>query len=137
MITLPKIKENFKKNFSLSKLTWFQTGGKAEFFYVPSHIEDLKYFLKKVKKIPIHIIGGGSNILIRDGGFKGIIIKLGKNFSHISKLNDTTIICGSIVTDKKLSEQMGNEGKKFIEETYSWEVAAKKFIRILNSHVKK
>ena len=51
MITLPKIKENFKKNFSLSKLTWFQTGGKAEFFYVPSHIEDLKYFLKKVKKI--------------------------------------------------------------------------------------
>ena len=46
MITLPKIKENFKKNFSLSKLTWFQTGGKAEFFYVPSHIEDLKYFLK-------------------------------------------------------------------------------------------
>ena len=55
MITLPKIKENFKKNFSLSKLTWFQTGGKAEFFYVPSHIEDLKYFLKKVKKIPIHI----------------------------------------------------------------------------------
>ena len=50
MITLPKIKENFKKNFSLSKLTWFQTGGKAEFFYIPSHIEDLKDFLKKVNK---------------------------------------------------------------------------------------
>jgi len=42
-----------------------------------------------------------------------------------------------LLTDKKLAEQMGNEGRKFVEETYSWEVAAKKFIQILNSHVKK
>jgi len=42
-----------------------------------------------------------------------------------------------LLTDKKLSEQMGNEGRRFIEETYSWEVAVKKFIRILNLHIKK
>jgi glycosyltransferase involved in cell wall biosynthesis len=42
-----------------------------------------------------------------------------------------------LLADKKLSEQMGNEGRKFIEEAYSWEVATKKFIQILNSHIKK
>jgi glycosyltransferase involved in cell wall biosynthesis len=42
-----------------------------------------------------------------------------------------------LLADKKLSEQMGNEGRRFIEETYNWEVAAKKFIQILNLHVKK
>ena len=48
-------------------------------------------------------MGAGSNILIRDGGFDGAIIKLGKNFSNISKLNETTIISGSSALDKNLS----------------------------------
>ena len=87
MAVFSKIKGNYKKNFPLSKFTWFQTGGKAEFFYMPNHIEDLKSFLKKVKKIPIHIIGGGSNVLVRDGGVPGFVIKLGRGFDFI-KLED-------------------------------------------------
>jgi len=114
MITLPKIKENFKKNFSLSKLTWFQTGGKAEFFYIPSHIEDLKDFLKKVKKIPIHIIGGGSNILIRDGGVSGVVMKLGKGFDFI-KFKEDHILCGASVKNINLSKTLANNNIKGYE----------------------
>ena len=68
MMKLPKIKGIYKKNFPLSKATWFQTGGKAEVLFIPKNISDLKFFLQKVKKIPITIIGGGSNLLVRDKG---------------------------------------------------------------------
>ena len=98
MISLSKIKGNYKKNFSLSKLTWFQSGGNAEYYFMPKDIEDLKYFLKQVKKIPIHIIGGGSNILVRDGGVSGVVIKLGKGFDFI-EFKDNHILCGAYVID--------------------------------------
>ena len=92
-------------NYSLKKLSWFGLGGSAYFFFKPNTLNELVLFLKQFGHIlPFKVIGAGSNILIRDGGFKGTIIKLGKNFSHISRLNDTTIVSGSIVVDKKLSE---------------------------------
>ena len=53
--------------------------------------------------LPIKILGVGSNTLIRNGGYDGVIIKLGKSFSHLSKLNDNTVISGSAVLDKQLS----------------------------------
>ena len=104
MMKLPKIKGIYKKNFPLSKATWFQTGGKAEVLFIPKNISDLKFFLQKVKKIPITIIGGGSNLLVRDKGIKGIAVKLGEKFSNISKIDDTTLIAGAGTTDKNLSE---------------------------------
>ena len=92
-------------NYSLKKSSWFGLGGSADIFFKPNTLNELVLFLKQFGHIlPFKVIGAGSNILIRDGGFKGTIIKLGKNFSHISKLNDTTIVSGSIVVDKKLSE---------------------------------
>ena len=92
-------------NYSLKKLSWFGLGGSADIFFKPNSLNELVFFLKQFGHIlPLKIIGAGSNILIRDGGFKGVIIKLGKIFSHISILNDTTIVSGSIVTDKQLSK---------------------------------
>ena len=89
-------------NYSLKKSSWFGLGGSADIFFKPNTLNELVLFLKQFGHIlPFKVIGAGSNILIRDGGFKGTIIKLGKNFSHISKLNDTTIVSGSIVVDKK------------------------------------
>ena len=72
---------------------------------------------------------GGNPDMMKDG-VTGFLVEKGNHKQLIEKIK-------LLLTDKKLSEQMGNEGRKFIEETYSWEVAAKKFIRILNSHVKK
>jgi len=114
MIVFRKIKGDYKKNFSLSKLTWFQTGGKAKIFYVPNDVEDLKNFLKKVKKIPIYIIGGGSNLLIRDAGVAGAVIKLGKGFDYI-KFKDDHILCGASVKNINLSKILANNNIKGYE----------------------
>jgi len=72
---------------------------------------------------------GGNPEMMRDG-VTGFLVEKGDHKQLIEKIK-------LLLADKKLSEQMGNEGRKFIEETYSWEVATKKIIQILNSHVKK
>ena len=112
MDTISNIKD-FSKNisskilidYSLRRLNWFGLGGTAKVFFRPENLNELVEFLKRFGDfLPIKIIGAGSNILIRDGGFKGIIIKLGKNFSNISKLNEDAIIAGSLTLDKNLSQ---------------------------------
>ena len=76
------LKGKLKRNHPLSSLTWFKVGGKAEIFYEPYDTNDLISLIKGIKKnIPILIMGAGSNLLIRDGGISGIVIKLGKKFS--------------------------------------------------------
>jgi len=105
MTSLPKIKGIYKKNFSLSKLTWFQTGGKAEILFIPKDLLDLQFFLKNIKNTSINIIGGGSNLLIRDGGIKGIVIKLGPGFDFVN-LKKKYILCGASVKNINLSNKM-------------------------------
>ncbi len=105
MTSLPKIKGIYKRNFSLSKLTWFQTGGKAEILFIPKDLLDLQFFLKNIKNTSINIIGGGSNLLIRDGGIKGIVIKLGPGFDFVN-LKKKYILCGASVKNINLSNKM-------------------------------
>ena len=104
MNLLPKIKGTYKKRFPLSKLTWFQTGGNADVLFIPKDIDDLKFFLKRLKKTPVTVIGGCSNLLVRDGGVKGIVVKLGKAFDYI-KYKDDHILCGASVKNISLSKQ--------------------------------
>lgn len=92
-------------NYDLKKSNWFNLGGPAKVFFKPNSLNELIEFINNFKNtLPIKTIGVGSNILIRDGGFDGIIIKLNKNFSHISKLNENTIISGTSALDKKVSD---------------------------------
>ena len=89
---------------SLSKLSWFNLGGPAQVLFRPKNLKELSIFLKKINGFSeIKIIGAGSNTLIRDGGFDGVIIKLGKAFSHLSMLNSDTIIAGTSALDKNVS----------------------------------
>ena len=70
-------------NVNLSKFSWFNVGGPASVLFKPKNLSELSFFLKQIKVIKkIKILGAGSNTLIRDGGFDGIIIKFGKSFSH-------------------------------------------------------
>ena len=114
MNSFSNIKGLYKKNFSLSKLNWFQTGGKAETLFIPQDLEDLKLFLQNIKNIPINIIGGGSNILIRDGGIKGVVIKLGKGFDYIN-FENKHILCGASVKNINLSTRLSKMGIKGYE----------------------
>ena len=99
------IKGKLNFNYDLKKSNWFNIGGKTKAYFKPDSLKELVVFLKKFgNKGKILTLGAGSNVLINDKTFDGVIIKLGKNFSNISVLPNRTIIAGSATTDKKLSE---------------------------------
>tara|TARA_B100001250_G_scaffold158849_1_gene136405 strand:+ start:24 stop:932 length:909 start_codon:yes stop_codon:yes gene_type:complete len=92
-------------DYDLKKLNWFNIGGKAEIFFKPNTLKSLVKFLKIYsKRGKIFILGAGSNVLINDATFPGVIIKLGKNFSNISILNENLIVAGCATSQKNLSE---------------------------------
>ena len=79
--SLPEVRGKYIENAKLSKHTWFGVGGPAEVMYIPEDEDDLKLFLlKKPDVVPVTVIGGGSNLLIRDGGVLGVVIKLDSQF---------------------------------------------------------
>jgi len=99
-----KISGKFLLNESLSKYSWFNLGGPAKVIFKPNNLKELSFFLKNIKGYKnIKIIGAGSNTLIRDGGFDGIIIKLGKPFSRISLFDKNTVIAGTSALDRSVS----------------------------------
>ena len=109
IIYLKKILKKFEKdiifNADIKKKNWFNIGGKAKIFFRPAELKDLIEFLKILgNREKIHVIGAGSNTLITDEIFDGVIIKLGKNFNHLSQLRPDVVISGAAVTDKRLSE---------------------------------
>ena len=96
---------NLKLDYDLRKKNWFNIGGKTKAFFKADSLKELIKFLKKIQNHErIFIIGAGSNTLITDKKFNGIVIKLTKNFNNISLLNKEIIIAGSAATDKSLSE---------------------------------
>ena len=89
---------------SLSKHSWFNLGGPATVIFRPKNLNELSFFLKNIKGFDkIKVLGAGSNSLIRDGGFNGIVIKLGKPFAHMSLFDKRTIIIGASALDKNVS----------------------------------
>ena len=118
MMQIDKL-ENFSKqvkgklvfDYDLKKSNWFNIGGQAKVYFRPDNLPDLILFLKKFgEKEKVHILGAGSNTLISDEKFDGVVIKLGKNFSNISILPNDVIIAGSACLDKKLSDFALNNG---------------------------
>ena len=99
-----KINGKLVFDYDLKKTNWFNIGGKAKAFFKPENLNDLVLFLKNFgDREKIFILGAGSNILIKDSGFDGVVIRLGKSFSNISILPNKTIIAGSSALDKKVS----------------------------------
>ena len=106
------IAENLKIKFGkkilidekLSNYSWFNLGGPADIFFKPESIEDIIFFFEKLKPQGFTIIGAGSNTLIRDGGIKGITIKLSTAFSYIKIDSENTIEVGAATQDKKVAD---------------------------------
>ena len=106
---LKKLSEEFGQNLKLDcdlkKKNWFNIGGKAKIYFKADNLKDLIKFLKIIEnKENIFVLGGGSNTLITDDKYDGVVIKLANNFNNLSVLSDDIIIAGSIVSDKALSE---------------------------------
>ena len=102
---LSEFSENVSFEYDLKKKNWFNIGGKSKVFYKAENLKELVDFLKKLKgKEKIFILGAGSNTLITDNMFDGVVIKLSKNFNNISLLGEDIIIAGSAVSDRALSD---------------------------------
>ncbi len=101
---LHKFNSKIFYNENLKKKNWFNIGGQAKVFFKVNELKDLVEFLKILKnKEKISVIGAGSNILITDELYDGVVIKLGENFNKLSLLNEDIIISGTAVLDKKLA----------------------------------
>ncbi len=102
---IKKFGDSFNENVSLANYSWFNLGGRAEYFYKAKNKDQLIEFLKEVKSknLKITILGAGSNTLFRDNGVKGAVIKLGKDFSYINKLEKDILQVGAATLDKKLA----------------------------------
>ncbi len=99
----------------LDKITWFRVGGPAEVLFKPADVDDLCLFLKeKPKDIPVSTIGVGSNLLVRDGGVPGVVIRLGKGFSNIVITGDMVDV-GAAVLDRNVALSCRDEGLTGLE----------------------
>lgn len=112
------IQGELRENFDLSKSNWLGIGGKAKFFFKPKNLKDLQIFLRNNNQhLPIIVIGSGSNLLIRDKGFDGVVIKFGKDFDYI-KINNDIINCGPATQKSLLAEYAANNNLTGFEFLY-------------------
>lgn len=101
---LPKARGRLEANFALADLTWFRVGGPAEVLFTPADEADLAAFLKEAPEdVPVYVIGVGSNLLVRDGGVKGVVIRLGKGFGDVKLEPGHRIRTGTAVPDVRVA----------------------------------
>lgn len=102
---LPKVRGRYEANAALRDLIWFRTGGPAEVLFRPADEADLCAFLKNLSPgVPIAVIGVGSNLIVRDGGVRGVVIQLGKAFGEMSVAGER-ITAGAGATDVALAHK--------------------------------
>ncbi|HET9936342.1 MAG TPA: UDP-N-acetylmuramate dehydrogenase [Methyloceanibacter sp.] len=109
--SLPKLRGRLKAETPLKDLTWFRAGGPAEVLYSPADEDDLAYFLSEVPAaIPVTVIGLGSNLLVRDGGIEGVVIRLGRGFGEIAAEDGFKVRAGAAVPDVKVARAAAEAG---------------------------
>jgi UDP-N-acetylmuramate dehydrogenase len=90
-----EIRGKLTPNAPLAPLVWFKSGGTAEYLFEPADEEDLVSFLRDLDpQVPMMALGLGSNLIVRDGGVPGVVVRLGKAFAKIQQLDETTLRCG-------------------------------------------
>ncbi|NUQ16875.1 MAG: UDP-N-acetylmuramate dehydrogenase [Sphingomonas sp.] len=90
-----KVRGKLTSNAPLAPLVWFKSGGNAEWLFEPSDEDDLISFLRDLDQdVPVMALGLGSNLIVRDGGVPGVVVRLGKPFAKIDRIDETTLRCG-------------------------------------------
>ncbi len=93
---LPTVQGKLMANAPLAPLVWFKSGGNAEWLFEPKDVADLQAFLRGLDPaVPVMALGLGSNLIVRDGGVPGVVVRLGKAFAKVSKSADLTLDCGA------------------------------------------
>ncbi|MBX9864909.1 MAG: UDP-N-acetylmuramate dehydrogenase [Hyphomicrobium sp.] len=108
---MPELRGRLSANASLADVTWFRAGGPAQVLFMPADEADLAYFLQhKPQSMPVFVIGLGSNLLVRDGGVEGVVIRLGRGFSGISVEDGHRLRVGTVVPDVKVARAAADAG---------------------------
>jgi UDP-N-acetylmuramate dehydrogenase len=115
--TMPELRGRLLANQPLAELTWFRVGGPAQLLYMPEDESDLCYFLARLPvDLAVTVIGLGSNLIVRDGGVNGVVVRLGRGFNEIA-VDITRIRAGAAVPDVKIAraaQEAGISGLSFM-----------------------
>jgi UDP-N-acetylmuramate dehydrogenase len=110
MTELPQTRGRLTRDRPLSDLTWLRVGGPAEWLFQPADTEDLAAFLAALAPdIPVFPIGVGSNLIVRDGGLRGVVVRLGRGFNHIL-VNGTRVTAGAAALDAHVARRAAEAG---------------------------
>lgn len=94
-VTLPAVRGKLTPSAPLAPLVWFKSGGAAEWLFEPRDLADLQDFLRALDPaVPVMALGLGSNMIVRDGGVPGVVVRLGKAFAKVERLDELTLNCG-------------------------------------------
>ena len=97
---MPELRGRLLANQSLAELTWFRVGGPAQAFFMPQDENDLAYFLQNLPaETPVTVIGAGSNLIVRDGGVPGVVVRLGRGFNEVKVEEGHRIAAGTAMLD--------------------------------------
>jgi UDP-N-acetylmuramate dehydrogenase len=92
---MPPVRGRLTHGAPLAPLVWFKSGGAAEYLFEPADVDDLAAFLFALDpSVPVMGLGLGSNLIVRDGGVPGVVVRLGKTFAKVERLDETTLRCG-------------------------------------------
>jgi UDP-N-acetylmuramate dehydrogenase len=102
---MPELRGRLLANQSLAELTWFRVGGPAQILFTPSDEDDLAYFLKHLPgELPVYVVGVGSNLIVRDGGMPGVVIRLSPRAFGEMSADDDIVSAGTAALDKRVAE---------------------------------
>ncbi len=94
-LAMPVVRGKLSADAPLAPLVWFKSGGAARWLFEPADIDDLSGFLAELDPaVPVMALGLGSNLIVRDGGWRGVVVRLGKAFSFARAVGDGTLVCG-------------------------------------------
>jgi len=108
---LPDLRGRLASNFVMADITWFRVGGPAQLLFTPADEADLAYFMSALPSdIPVTIVGLGSNLLVRDGGIEGVVIRLGRGFGEITVEEGNRLRAGTAAPDVKVARAAADAG---------------------------
>ena len=108
---LPEVRGRIQRDAELAPFTWFRVGGPAELLFLPQDEDDLARFLQALDPgAPVTPIGVGSNLLVRDGGVEGVVIRLGRGFGAVEPRGDATIFAGAAALDAAVAKRAAEAG---------------------------
>ncbi len=107
---LPEVRGTLTENRDLSGLTWMRVGGPADWLFQPADLDDLSAFLAALDpSVPVFAMGVGSNLIVRDGGIRGVVIRLGRGFNTI-RIEDGRVIAGAAALDAHVARKSAEAG---------------------------